>query len=215
MVTLVVTSGPSAGERFELTDDLIIGREDGDLIIGDPEISRRHAVIRTGVAGGASGVEIEDLGSTNGTFVNGSRIDGPVALEDGVRVGIGDTVIVVDAPAADRGATRVRVQPDARDVTQVRSAIPAPTTETHEVPQQAPAAMSPEMPAAAAPPLAVQTSASSAAVAEGQPFGAFMPSGARTSRRARVASRLWVPAGATFAIISGVAIALIVYFADR
>ena len=64
MATLVVTSGPAAGQRLEITGEIVIGRE-GDLDVKDEEVSRRHAAIRPG----AQGIEIEDLGSTNGTVV--------------------------------------------------------------------------------------------------------------------------------------------------
>jgi pSer/pThr/pTyr-binding forkhead associated (FHA) protein len=118
MVTLVVENGPSAGKRVELTGTLIIGRDDADLTFDDPEVSRRHAAIRPGTGGLYRGAEIEDLGSTNGTFVDGVRVLGSVALKDGARVRLGDTTIVIETAAVDAGATRVRDSPLEGDLTQ-------------------------------------------------------------------------------------------------
>jgi len=44
-----------------------IGRQDADLVLQDPEVSRRHALLRRS----GKTVVVEDLDSTNGTFVNG------------------------------------------------------------------------------------------------------------------------------------------------
>jgi pSer/pThr/pTyr-binding forkhead associated (FHA) protein/predicted Ser/Thr protein kinase len=87
---LVVTAGTAEGRRLTLTDDeLIIGRgaSGQGLLSDDGQLSRRHAR----VARDASGqLTIEDLGSANGTFVNGERVRGPQALKigDSVRVGL-------------------------------------------------------------------------------------------------------------------------------
>jgi pSer/pThr/pTyr-binding forkhead associated (FHA) protein len=87
MPRVVFTSGPLAGRQVEVTGMLVLGREAADLVIDDPEVSRRHAGLRP--AGG--GLEVEDLGSLNGTWVNGTRIQGVVRLEPGDRVQLGDT----------------------------------------------------------------------------------------------------------------------------
>jgi pSer/pThr/pTyr-binding forkhead associated (FHA) protein len=63
---VVVTSGPEAGRRVELGVEMAIGRQDGDLVLEDPEVSRRHAMLRPS----GESVVVEDLDSTNGTFVN-------------------------------------------------------------------------------------------------------------------------------------------------
>ena len=60
---------------------LIIGRQDSDLLLDDPQVSRRHAVVRA-VDGE---LEVEDLGSANGTFVNGARVDGPHLCATAIR----------------------------------------------------------------------------------------------------------------------------------
>ena len=72
--SLRVVSGNAGGKEISFEDDFEIGRAaDGDGTLGDdPEISRRHARI-TRRAGDQ--LSIEDLGSTNGTFVNGKRVE--------------------------------------------------------------------------------------------------------------------------------------------
>src|SRR5215204_1030937 len=69
--TLIVKNGPLAGERLRVIAPLTLGREDVDVLMDAPMVSRRHAVVRP-VDGG---LEIDDLGSTNGTWVNGERIE--------------------------------------------------------------------------------------------------------------------------------------------
>ena len=76
MASLWVISGSRAGQSVGVTGELIIGRENADLTVDDAEVSRRHVAVR--LEGGE--VEVEDLGSANGTFVDGSRIDGPVKV---------------------------------------------------------------------------------------------------------------------------------------
>jgi pSer/pThr/pTyr-binding forkhead associated (FHA) protein len=77
---------------MSIDGELVIGRTGADLNIDDPELSRRHAALRP-VEGG---VEIEDLGSTNGTLVNGARISEPVTVTTGAAVEIGESRIAVE-----------------------------------------------------------------------------------------------------------------------
>jgi pSer/pThr/pTyr-binding forkhead associated (FHA) protein/predicted Ser/Thr protein kinase len=84
---LVVTAGTALGHRFALGDELVLGRGvSGVGFSDDVELSRRHARIARDVDGGLS---IEDLGSANGTFVNGQRVRGrqPLGVGDSVRIG--------------------------------------------------------------------------------------------------------------------------------
>jgi pSer/pThr/pTyr-binding forkhead associated (FHA) protein len=67
-----------------------IGRDGCDVNLADPEVSRRHAVVRTAANGAAP--SIEDLGSRNGTWVNDRRIDAPTELQAGDVVRLGSTV---------------------------------------------------------------------------------------------------------------------------
>ncbi len=63
----------------------MIGREDCEIAIADPEVSRRHAAIRAGT----DGIGIEDLGSRNGTYVNEQRISVLRVLAEGDEVRVG------------------------------------------------------------------------------------------------------------------------------
>jgi predicted component of type VI protein secretion system len=92
MRALKVTSGPDAGRAWEVERELVIGREDADLTFDDPELSRRHAAVRP--IGG--GVEIADLGSRNGTFVDGERIESSVSLTASCTIRVGQTHIEVE-----------------------------------------------------------------------------------------------------------------------
>jgi ABC-type multidrug transport system ATPase subunit/pSer/pThr/pTyr-binding forkhead associated (FHA) protein len=91
--TLVMDEGPTPGQEFQLTqDNIILGRETGpdvDYAISSPTISRRHACItRKGQQ-----YFLMDLGSSNGTFLNGERLGGePRPLDSGDRIQLGSSV---------------------------------------------------------------------------------------------------------------------------
>ncbi len=77
------------GQRFAVTHSLRLGRDPGcDLVLDDPSTSHQHARIDL-VAGQAS---VVDLGSSNGTWVNGERIGGPHPLKHGDHLQVGDTI---------------------------------------------------------------------------------------------------------------------------
>jgi RND superfamily putative drug exporter len=98
---LVVSEGPLAGERIPVTAELVLGREDVDVIVDDEGVSRRHLRVRA--VGGA--VEIEDLGSRNGTWLNGERITGTATLAPGDALRLGDTVIELEGRTEAMKAT--------------------------------------------------------------------------------------------------------------
>jgi hypothetical protein len=78
--SLAFLTGPQASTVRLLTSAVtVIGREEGDVIINDPETSRRHARIEIHADGTAW---LTDLGSTNGTCTDGKTIDGPTELQD-------------------------------------------------------------------------------------------------------------------------------------
>jgi len=100
----VMRSGPTPGVTFPLEgDQLIIGRDASNSIaINDAEISRKHS--RLSFQGGK--YVLEDLGSTNGTFVNGQRLAGPVVLKPGDVVSLGEQIVLMyDVISYDPGAT--------------------------------------------------------------------------------------------------------------
>src|SRR2546423_3514337 len=84
------------GREQTLDAGATLGREGCDVNLMDPEVSRRHAAIRS--EGGS--LAIEDLGSTNGTFVNGERITVVTVLRHGDSVRLGDTVLTIRSTAA-------------------------------------------------------------------------------------------------------------------
>lgn len=87
MASLVTSKGPSPGQRFALSEEsLLIGRqEDADIYLESLAVSRQHARIRCH----DGEYFVEDVGSSNGTFVNGRRISGPTPLtaQDALQIG--------------------------------------------------------------------------------------------------------------------------------
>jgi two-component system cell cycle response regulator len=89
---VTVLRGENVGALYPLHgDEIVIGRStDVGICLPDDSLSRQHARIRrSGV-----GYTIEDLGSTNGTFLDGERLDGPAALEDGSRIHLGSRTVL-------------------------------------------------------------------------------------------------------------------------
>jgi hypothetical protein len=181
MPFLIVRSGPRAGERIELVGELVVGRENADVTVSDEEVSRRHLAVRPH----EDGVELEDLESTNGTFVDGARLSAVVVVSSSARVILGETELEIEVdepePKFDSSLTRLRErEPDATIV------APAP----------APRRPSP------------------AAAVRAQPFGSFTPA-PPTHRRGGAAARQWGAARIVVLLFVATAIVLIVYFAAR
>ena len=114
---LVMSQGPQPGQTFILDQDLPkIGRDpSNDIAINDPQVSRQHArITHQGPL-----LVIEDVGSTNGTFVNGMRLTGSHTLTNGDVINLGDAVtltyhgvdIAVTEPLAGRPTTVSPVAP--------------------------------------------------------------------------------------------------------
>jgi len=193
MARLRVVSGPNAGLTVDVDEEVVIGREDTDLAIDDEEMSRRHAIVRRH----ANRLQVEDLGSTNGTFVDGTRIAEPTLLGGGAEIKVGTTVLVVEGvlPVSDPSADVI--QP--RNVTRVSPAIsdagaaPAPAA-----PAGATATATPPAPAAPVAPV----------------VGEFRPP-EPSRRQPGLASRSWVPVALSFGTVIIVAIALVIYFSQH
>jgi predicted component of type VI protein secretion system len=101
---MIVRTGPNPGTVFELTKEVsLIGRDvTNDVVVGDAEVSRQHSrITRT-----PGGYVLEDLGSTNGTFVNGERLVAPRVMNPGDLVALGETVsLTFDATSPEAAAT--------------------------------------------------------------------------------------------------------------
>jgi pSer/pThr/pTyr-binding forkhead associated (FHA) protein len=118
VATLIRVSGSAGPEKFPLDDpEIEIGRApESALLLDDLQVSRRHALIRTGAAVGHRYV-LEDVGSRNGTYVNGRRLTEPHTLEQGDEVQIGPisfTFVDPNATMAGVGRARLSVDEEAR-----------------------------------------------------------------------------------------------------
>lgn len=118
----VVASGPHAGRVVDIDREISVGRgQPSDLQLDDPRVSARHAVLRPGDRGAV----LEDVGSSNGSFVNGVQVTAPHELCAGDEVRFGDTTLVIEqtpAPALTTTAAwslAVRTGPDAGSGTAV------------------------------------------------------------------------------------------------
>lgn len=108
---LKVVEGNAAGSVIVVEDELVIGRQAsgvGDLG-SDIEISRRHARIAREADGRYL---IEDLGSTNGTYVNGRAVEGPLTLEAGDRIELGASALIVQVMAPTPPSSPVTTSSD-------------------------------------------------------------------------------------------------------
>ena len=98
MMRLIVETGPDRGTVVDLTGEVVIGRgPDCQLRLSDQSASTRHCSVRVD----GDRVEIRDLGSTNGTRVDGTKVEGSRTIADGAAISIGDSTIRLQG---DRGA---------------------------------------------------------------------------------------------------------------
>ncbi len=134
---LIERTGPNPGMTFELNKEIsLIGRDvSTDIVINDPEVSRQHArLTRT-----PGGYVLEDLGSTNGSFVNGERLVAPRVLSPGDLIGLGENVTVTfDAESAESAAT----------VLSAASGYEPPPAQPQSAPPPSPAMPEPAVPMA-------------------------------------------------------------------
>ena len=88
----MVRSDSQSGDVHKVKDALVFGRsEDADVMLDDPYASEFHLRF----SAEADGIMLHDLGSTNGTYLNGRRVSSPVALSKGDAVQGGKTVMEV------------------------------------------------------------------------------------------------------------------------
>jgi pSer/pThr/pTyr-binding forkhead associated (FHA) protein len=91
-VYLTVVDGPDAGREVRVGVELVVGRDEtAELVLGDPSVSRRHALVR---ADGATAV-VEDLGSSNGTYINEQPIADPRRVTQGDVIRLGGSALEV------------------------------------------------------------------------------------------------------------------------
>jgi pSer/pThr/pTyr-binding forkhead associated (FHA) protein len=169
---LDVLTGKAAGMSIVIDGELVIGRlaEGAGRLADDEEISRSHARLSVDSSGRCM---VEDLGSTNGTWVNGMRIATPQTLSEGDTVELGGTTMVVrevpsvEAAPSATGAASAPVQkttgraiPEpAPDVSEMENAeLPTERVAAAEAMEEpvaeaveAPVAQAPEEPLAEAP----------------------------------------------------------------
>ncbi len=128
---LTVRRGPQPNQQYDLTRDTItLGRDlTNDIVINDPEVSRHHARL----VFSAGGYAIEDLRSTNGTFVNRRRITGLQPLAPGDLIGLGETVLLAyEAVGAEYERTAVaagREMPQPTAPARAPMAYPSPSAQ--------------------------------------------------------------------------------------
>jgi FHA domain len=131
---LEVVAGKASGMSIVVENELFIGRQaDGPgRLAEDDEISRQHARVTLDHSGVCA---IEDLGSTNGTFVNGLRITAPNPLREGDTIELGGTTLVVrEIPPVTERDTGPPPGPPHLPSTVVPGAGPEIPTVEHEQP---------------------------------------------------------------------------------
>ncbi|NNF08702.1 MAG: FHA domain-containing protein [Acidimicrobiia bacterium] len=88
----IVRSDGQAGTRVTVSDSVVLGRSpDADVLLEDPYASMFH--LRLTMDGDT--MSLADLGTTNGTYVNGRRVTGPITLNPGDSVQVGKTIMEV------------------------------------------------------------------------------------------------------------------------
>jgi hypothetical protein len=120
---LIAQAGPLEGQRWKISASIVVGRDrDCDIIIPMRQVSRRHSQISPAL----DGAILEDLGSKNGTYLNGSLVDKPMPLSDGdeIQISLAQDFIYISSDATmpleslplEMQKRRLRVDADARRV---------------------------------------------------------------------------------------------------
>lgn len=91
-LSLAVIDGPDAGQVFRMEKPrVVIGRSSADLILNDGESSRAHAAVEAR----DMIVILEDLGSTNGTLIDGAKIVGQVEIQNQAEFQVGSSILML------------------------------------------------------------------------------------------------------------------------
>ncbi len=94
--TVTVTQPGRTNLYLSIVEKTVFGRECEGVLVADEKVSRRHlSVMPEG-----PNLRVADLGSTNGSFIDGLRIDGESILASGSTLSFGDTTIRIEAPPA-------------------------------------------------------------------------------------------------------------------
>lgn len=156
---------PNPGERYELADGATIGREACDVVLEDAEVSRRHAAIRVTPSGPA----IEDLGSSNGTFVNERQITGLTTLTPADTVRIGAVVWRLAGPPPAAETVMGAVPAERTHPPVAPTAVPEPAPPPREPTPPPPSAPEPSLPPSPTEPLPSEPAPARLAVDEPLP----------------------------------------------
>lgn len=148
----VMRAGPTPGKVYPLEDaEISIGRDNSNTIaINDAEVSRKHATLEMR---GTSYV-IQDLGSTNGTFVNETRVSGIQVLNPGDTVSFGENITLMYEAVVDPNATMLssaKAPKTAAALQRPAPVRPAPAAAPAPAPAPAYSGQVPAGPAAATP----------------------------------------------------------------
>jgi len=166
----VMRSGPTVGKVYPLeASEISIGRDSSNMVaINDAEVSRRHA--RMELRGSA--YMIQDLGSTNGTFVNGTRITGMQVLNPGDTVAFGEGIVLLFDVAEDANATVLSAK---APPTAVQRPAPAPMPAPAPIP--APVRPAAPAPAPVRPPAPIPVRPPAPAVVPTPAYSGQVPAG--------------------------------------
>jgi uncharacterized membrane protein len=120
----VMRSGPNTGKIYPLeAPEIIIGRDAiNGVAINDAEVSRKHAKLSLH----GSAYVIQDLGSTNGTSVNGQRVTSTQVLNPGDIISFGENIVLMYEAASDPNATIISSAQSPKTVAPIRRPAPAP-----------------------------------------------------------------------------------------
>ncbi len=112
-ITLTMRQGPTPGKRFVLSQKTIsIGRlEDNDVVINEQQISRRHASLTWE----KERFVLRDLGSANGTYLNGEQITAPQELHDGDVIGLSEILLAFRSSEPRRGDQTLAMPPSVKE----------------------------------------------------------------------------------------------------
>src|SRR6476620_6361575 len=126
MASLVFLAGPIAGRRYKLGEgEYVIGRRsDCQIFVPDMRVSRQHARLWKD----GEGWTLEDLGSNNGTYVNGVRVQGSTQLKHDDEITIANNRIRVES----RAATPAPKFPEGKAVTLIEVGAGGPLIKSRE-----------------------------------------------------------------------------------